>query len=496
MKKSIGIILVALLSGFVSVGLYKSLEKEGAPERENKYVDAVGTDKVPAHYANYISAGAPQSGVDFTGAAELTVHAVVHIRSEMRRKSNVYDYFFDLGDIFDNYDRHSRRSSRPVVGFGSGVIVSEGGYIVTNNHVVQDAEFVEVTLNDKRSFPAKVIGTDPSTDLALLKIEAKGLPYIMYGNSDKVKIGEWVLAVGNPFNLTSTVTAGIVSAKARNINILRNADGSSNGTIESFIQTDAAVNRGNSGGALVNIQGELIGINAAIASGNGYYAGYSFAIPVNIVKKVVDDLIEYGNVQRGYMGVSVRDVNSDLAQEKGIKDLHGVYVAGVTVDGAAEEFGLKQGDVIKSVAGIEVNSTSELLEIIGRYRPGDQVDVLVSRGNKLKAYSVVLKNREGTTRIVKKEERDVLSQLGAVFEPVTGEDKSRLNLEGGVRVKQLKAGKLARAGVREGYIIIKVDGERVATEKELVDLLNGRDGGVLIEGVYPNGMKAYYGFGM
>lgn len=298
MKRFGSLLIVAVMGGLISLGAYSLINKHSSS------VAGVPAAQVPAQLASYSSVSDGQLLPDFTVAANLTIHAVVHIKTEYARKNNMYDNFFDFRDLFGGQMPNNQQ--QPVMAAGSGVIISQDGYIVTNNHVVQDATTINVTLNDKRTYTASVIGTDPSTDLAVIKIDESNLPFIIYGNSDEVKIGEWVLAVGNPFNLTSTVTAGIVSAKARNINILGSPDGSA---IESFIQTDAAINPGNSGGALVNTRGELIGINAAIASGTGYYAGYSFAIPVNIVKKVVDDMLKFGEVQRAFIGVSIREVD-------------------------------------------------------------------------------------------------------------------------------------------------------------------------------------------
>jgi Do/DeqQ family serine protease len=374
------------------------------------------------------------------------------------------------------------------------VIISPDGFIVTNNHVVQDASKIEIVLNDKRSYPARVIGTDPSTDLAVVKIDEKNLPFLVYGNSDEVQIGEWVLAVGNPFNLTSTVTAGIVSAKARNINILGTPDG--NTAIESFIQTDAAVNRGNSGGALVNTRGELVGINAAIASGNGFYAGYSFAIPVNIVKKVAGDLIDYGDVQRAYIGVNIREIDSKFAEDNGIKDLRGVYVAELVDGGSAAEAGLRKGDIITSVNNTTVNSTSELLEQVSRYKPGDRIPVTVVREGKEAVYSVTLRNRDGNTALVKKEEKDILNLLGANFEVPSREVLGKLGINRGVQVTGLNEGLLSDAGIRKGFIITDIDKKPVTSLNDIENALKSKKGGVLIEGVYPNRTRAYYGFGL
>ncbi len=443
-------------------------------------------EPVPAQYA---SLRAMESAPDFVDAANLTIHTVVHIKTFYTQKSSIYDDFFGFHDFF-GFDPFPRRAY-PIQASGSGVIISSDGYIVTNNHVVQEAEQIEVTLNDKRTFQAKVIGRDPSTDLALIKIESNDLPFILMGNSDQVKVGEWVLAVGNPFNLNSTVTAGIISAKARNINILGDKS-----AIESFIQTDAAVNRGNSGGALVNTRGELIGINAAIASNTGAYTGYSFAIPVNIVRKVMLDMKEYGEVQRAVIGASIVEVDSKLAGEKGIQQIRGVYVAGLNAKGAAEEAGLKEGDVILQINGATVNSKSELMELIGRQRPGDKVKVLVDRNGKERNYTLTLLNAKGTTEVVTRETQTVTSLLGGGFADATQEELERLGLSYGVKVVSLEGGKMLSSGMKEGFIITSVDNKPVRSVEELSGYLNNKRGGVLIEGVYPNGMRAYYGFGL
>jgi serine protease Do len=307
-----------------------------------------------------------------------------------------------------------------------------------------------------------------------------------------MKVGEWVLAVGNPFNLTSTVTAGIVSAKARNIGILPDQY-----KIESFIQTDAAVNPGNSGGALVNTKGELIGINSAIASTTGSYTGYSFAIPVNLVRKVMDDLAEFGSVQRGFIGVSIRDVDSKLATEKGLKDISGVYIAGLTEGGAAKDAGLQEGDVITKVGDINVNSMPQLQEQIGRYRPGDKITVTAVRNGQPKAFLVTLKNKEGGTNLAKADNTSSsLNVLGASFSEVSDKEKSNLGIAGGAKISMLNPGKLKTAGIKEGFIITSVDRKSIHSTTELENALKGKQGGILIEGIYPNGMKGYYGFGM
>ncbi len=446
----------------------------------------------PVALANYT--GPAYMPSDFVEAAEKTVNSVVNIKSIYESMGNqlYYDPFhFFFGD--SPYNRPQQQMAT-----GSGVILTEDGYIVTNNHVIKGAQKIEVTLNNKETYEAKVVGMDPGTDLALLKIEAEKLPFIRYGNSDEVKVGEWVLAVGNPFNLTSTVTAGIVSAKARNINIIGGDPRNGQIPIESFIQTDAAVNPGNSGGALVNTRGELIGINTAIASNTGSYTGYSFAIPVNIVQKVVTDLAEFGEVQRALLGVSIRDIDSKLAKEKNLKELSGVYVAGTFENGSAEEAGIKEGDVIIKINNVIVNSIPQLQEQVSRYRPGDKIAVEILRNGTIKTLPVVLKNKKGNTEIVKRSEiiKESVSSLGATFEALAEEEKERLKIKGGAKIISLSSGKLRSAGIKEGFIITKIDKKEIKSPEDIESALYNKKGGVLIEGVYPNGMRAYYGFGM
>ena len=387
-----------------------------------------------------------------------------------------------------NSERERRNS--PYIGYGSGVIIASDGYIVTNNHVVEGASKIEVTLNDKRLYEAELIGVDPSTDLALIKIPQTKLPYLIYGNSDELQIGEWVLAIGNPYNLTSTVTAGIVSAKARNLPFHRTQEFS----IESYIQTDAAVNPGNSGGALINTRGELVGINTAIASRTGAFTGYSFAIPVTIVKKIVQDLIEYGAVQRAILGVEIRDVTAELAHEKDIKDIEGVYVNLVRENGAAREAGIKVGDVIISIDESRVNSPAELQEVVSRYSPGARVKLIIKRDGKLKQFEVVLRNLEGSTEIVKR--IDVLDVLGASFKPVSERDKHSLGIPNGLKVISVKPGKFMKVGIKEGFVLTSVNKKPVNSVKDIADILKKSEGGVIIEGVDRNGSRSYYAFGM
>ena len=369
--------------------------------------------------------------------------------------------------------------SRPIRGSGSGVIVSKDGFIVTNNHVIENADEIEVILYDKSSYKAVKVGTDPNTDIALLKIEAPELPFLTYGNSDQLKIGEWVLAVGNPFNLTSTVTAGIVSAKSRSIQI-----GNRLG-IEAFIQTDAAVNPGNSGGALVNTRGELVGINTAIASQTGSFAGYSFAVPISIVQKVVADLMEFGEVQRGLLGVSIREMNNELANELKFDKVRGVYVAEAVEGGGAHKAGIKSGDVIISVNGDPVNTVPQLQERVSRHRPGDKVNVVVIRDGKDKTFSVTLHKDVVKTA-------PVLSSLGAKFEPASDKEKQTLRIRNGLKITELSSGKLRNSGVREGYIITKANRIPINSEDDLRKVMEVADEGLFLTGVYPNGRVEYY----
>ncbi len=416
---------------------------------------------------------------DLTFAAENSVHAVVHIATQ-----SVYTGQWSSGNpFFDQFFGLQRGEPQVRQGFGSGVILSDDGYIVTNNHVVEDAQNVKVILNDKREFEAKIIGTDPSTDLAVLKIEATDLPFLTYGDSKALKLGEWVLAVGNPFNLTSTVTAGIVSARARNLGI--NQDTYS---IESFIQTDAAVNPGNSGGALVNQQGKLVGINAAIASQTGSYSGYSFAIPVTIVEKVVKDLKEFGEVQRALLGVNIGDVNADLAKELNLDRVEGVYVGAVTENGAAKDAGIKEKDVIIAVNGTKVKTSAELQEKVSQFRPGDDVKVTVLRDNKEKQFTVTLRNRHGDTQIV----RDNAEVLGAEFEAVSEKVKQELDINSGIEVTNVKSGKLKDIGIKKGFIITAVNKKPVYEVNDFKREIDNAQGGIFLEGLYPDGEYAYF----
>lgn len=437
--------------------------------------------------------------LDFTVTAEHINDAVVHIKStqlSLQGGQNPYAGRGGQEDLFRQffgYPRQAPRESQPQVGTGSGVIISNDGYIVTNNHVIDSADDIEVTLHDNRSYKASLIGTDPTTDLALLKIEETALPKVEFANSDDVRVGEWVLAVGNPFNLNSTVTAGIVSAKGRSINIVKEQN-----AIESFIQTDAAINPGNSGGALVNLKGKLVGINTAIASPTGSYSGYGFAVPANIVNKVINDLRDYGVTQRGYIGVRIRNVDGSLVEEKDLKVNSGVYVDSVTEDGSAAAAGIEAGDVIIGLEDAEITNNPDLLEAIAQRRPGDKVNITIDRNGAKRVFNVVLNNREGNTKILKKEASKMLAVLGAEFEDIDADTAEKLGVNGGVKVTALKAGKLKKqTNMQEGFIITKVDGKSISSIEAFEKYLDRKKGGVMLEGVYEDYPGSYYyAFGM
>lgn len=423
--------------------------------------------------------------LDFTKAAELSVQAVVHIKTEYKEKNSSYEDFY--GGIWDQWGEYNNPDySSTVKASGSGVILSEDGYIVTNNHVVEDADKIEVTLNDNRSYDAKMIGTDEGTDLALIKIEEKELPFLTFENSDSVKVGEWVLAVGNPFNLTSTVTAGIISAKARNLNIL-----GKNSSIESFLQTDAAVNPGNSGGALVNTNGELVGINAAIASTTGSYLGYSFAISSNIVKKVVEDLKKYSKVQRGYLGITFDEIDSKYAKENGLTMVKGIYVTSVAEGSAAQDAKMLKGDIITKIGTSEIGSGAELLEAVVIHSPGDKVNVTFLRSDVEKEVTVTMKNINNTTDLSIKDQSLPAVFLGATFDNLTDKEIKDLGIESGLKITDIKEGPLKGAGIRANFIVTTIDNKKIKKAEDLKPL-NEFKKEIEIEGVYLNGQHANY----
>ena len=469
-------LLVALIGGFIALWAY------------TRYFDNPKTITVQQDQSmKYASLPTTYSSElpDLTFAAENSVHSVVHIQVTQKGSyyggNNFFDYFF--GDGYRSQQAPARQ------GIGSGVIISTDGYIVTNNHVVDDADEIKVVLNDKREYLAKKIGTDPSTDIALIKIDETGLAPLKFSNSDELKLGEWVLAVGNPFNLTSTVTAGIVSAKSRDIGI--NPDQM---RIESFIQTDAAVNPGNSGGALVNTHGDLVGINTAIASQTGTYSGYSFAVPSNIVQKVVGDLKQFGDVQRALLNVNIGDVNAAVAKKYNLNKIEGVFIGKVQPGGAAELAGIKDNDVIISVDNVNVNSTAELQEQISKHRPGDKVEVVIKRDNKRKPFNVTLRNKHGDTEIVKGDDSDVI--FGSKFVAVSDRDKDELGIRNGIKITELGNGKFKDAGIKKGFIITQVNKNAVSEVEDLKRIIKNSRGGILVEGIYSSGEVAYYVFGI
>jgi Do/DeqQ family serine protease len=483
MKKKITTIALGLtlsvMGGIVSIGIYKYFEKPTPLTSQQ-----ITTND--QHFVNNKLDIKPNTSLEL--AAELSINTVVHVKTEVLTQRSVDPMY----QLFYGHSQQPKLTKSA----GSGVLISEDGYIVTNNHVIANAENISITLNNNKTYKAELIGTDPNTDLALLKIEQTNLPHISYGNSNNIKIGEWVLAVGNPYNLTSTVTAGIISAKGRDINILRNDPYTGMSAIESFIQTDAAVNPGNSGGALVSSTGELIGINSAIQSKTGSYSGYSFAIPVNIVKKVVKDLKEFGTVQRAFIGISIRDIDEVLAESAGIDDINGIYINGTTENGSAAKAGIKEGDIIKKVGNKIVKNVAELQEQISQFRPGDKVELSLIRDEKEIELPIVLKNAKGNENIVSNEINSVLKQLGAKFTAVENKELKHLNLAGGVKVEELFNGKLRSVGVRKGFIITRVNGKKINSVEELTTTIEKLHNGVLIEGIYENGRKEYYGFGV
>lgn len=483
----LGVLLAAVIGGLVALagaGFFSQPQSAtNFTEKQNtSFVNWLADDKFTV-----------PDGLNFVAAAQQVTPAVVHVTSSITiqgsRGMDPFEEFFG----FKNPRNPRQDTPREGRGFGSGVIISEDGYIVTNNHVIDNASTVTIALEDNRRYTARVIGTDPTTDLALLKIEETNLPFVKFGNSDDAQVGEWVLAVGNPFNLNSTVTAGIISAKARNIGILR--DENNNLQVESFIQTDAVVNRGNSGGALVNLAGELIGINTAIASQTGSFSGYSFAVPTSIVNKVMDDLLEFGTVQRGLLGVQIVDVNPETEEMIGekIKATRGVYVADVNEGSGGEDAGLRKGDVIIGIDGQTTYNTSRLQEMVARKRPGDKVEVRYLRDGNEMTTTATLKNFSGDTKVVVKEEPNTSEYNGVTFEDVTSTIRQRLQLDGGASIISVNNEAWIEAGVKEGFIVTRVGRTKINNAAELVETLKKFEGQeVSILGVYPNGQRSYF----
>jgi len=470
---------MALLGAAIALFAYTKINAKpsGTPAGDSSSVEIRNAD------ALLTSMTMQEGQIDFTYAAEMTVHAVVHVRTKSmvgpEASNPIWEYFYG--------DRYSK--PREVAGYGSGVIISADGYIITNNHVIEDAENVEVKLNDNRTFQAEIVGRDPSTDIALLKVKASGLPFVKYGDSDQLRLGEWVLAVGNPFNLTSTVTAGIVSAKGRSLGILEN-----DMRIESFIQTDAALNMGNSGGALVNTKGLLIGITSAIYTPSGAYAGYSFAIPVTIVKKVVEDLKQFGEVQRAIIGVNIMEVTPEDAEKFKLSEVKGARITNVIANGSAEAAGLKEDDIIIKVDGISVATPSELQEQVGKHRPGDKANITYIRNGKEVTVSVTMRNVAGNTSVVTREMGGGGIVYGARLESLGSSDKDRYNVDYGVKVTELNDGKFKDLGIKKGYIILSINGKKVKSSAEVRQATENESDLNSIEGIQSNGTIFSYSF--
>ena len=499
----LGLFTSAILGGGVAVGGYKLLEAEPgsvaqptlAADPQIRYTSAMRS-----------SAYAAPEGLNFVAAAAATTPAVVHVmteykaepqnqaRSRMMQMDPFLRQFF--GDQLDGMRGQDDQPQGGGEGSGSGVIIAANGYIVTNNHVIDKASKITVVLDDKRKFDAELVGTDPTTDIAVLKVKADNLPFIKYGNSDEVKVGQWVLAVGNPFNLNSTVTAGIVSAKGRNIGILaRNNPGMG---IESFIQTDAVVNPGNSGGALVNTSGDLVGINSAISSHTGSFEGYAFAVPSAIVSKVVDDLLKYKVVQRAMLGVHIQEVDAKLASEKKLNTLNGVYLEGINEKSAAAAAGLKVGDIIMNINDVPVNTASQLQEQVSRYRPGDKVKVNFLRNGDAQVATATLFNAANTTAVIHEMPADaVVKYEGAKLSPVPSRLQNSLGIDGGAQITGIAGSNFRGTGMGDGFIITRIDKNRVTKPADVQAYLDEakNNSGTLIEGVYPDGRKSFYPIG-
>ncbi len=466
-------------------------------EHEIAGIQDVG--KLPVNYAGFFD-NIPQSGpVDFTAASTTATPAVVHIKTRTKsrqvtnnlpRGRNPFSDLFgdDFGDLFNGPRSQTIPEQRAS---GSGVLISNDGYIVTNNHVIDGADEIDVTLNSKKSYKASLIGTDPSSDIAVLKIEGASLPYLVYGNSDDVKLGQWVLAVGYPLTLDVTVTAGIISAKARSIGINRRQ---SETPIESFLQTDAAVNPGNSGGALINTEGQLIGINSAIASPTGSYAGYSYAIPVNIVKKMVNDLIKFGTVQRAYLGISypVENLSEEQKKDIGFKEGEGVFVTDVMQGGAAITAGIKKGDIVTKINGVQVTTGPEMVEQVTRFKPGDKISLSYLRNGKESTVNLTLKNKIGNFDVVKTE--TILDKIGGTLETLDSKKAANYEVAGGVMVKNVGSGLLSKTKMQDGFVITSVNGQAIKSLEELRIALDKAKGyTVKLEGIYP-GYEGSYGY--
>ncbi|MCW3125174.1 MAG: degQ [Bacteroidetes bacterium] len=496
-KKFSFTVIISVLSALGAVMAYQHFY---APVDKITYID----NNIPIRRASMAMMNTSSSQpIDFRYAASASTPCVVHVMSTFKAEPvamkgrQPQDLFGD--DFFQFFHGPNPYQQRqPQMATGSGVIVSKDGYVVTNNHVVENATDVQVVLQNNKRYKAKIVGRDPDTDIALLKLDGDNFSPIQFANSDSVLVGEWVLAVGNPFNLASTVTAGIVSAKGRNLNMMGDGeDARSSTAIESFIQTDAAVNPGNSGGALVNTNGQLVGINTAIASPTGSYAGYSFAVPSNIVNKVIFDLKQFGTAQRGFLGVTIRTLDDETAKGLGMDRPEGVYVDGVNKGSAGELGGLKNKDVIVKINGHPVVSSPELQEQVANYRPGDNISVEYIRDGKVQTTKVQLKNKYNTVSAVDNS-KDVLNQLGVSVTDLSNQEKAQLGVNNGVKVTDLKDGKLAQfTNIRKGFVITQIDDQPINNVEDFVNILKEKSGKVMVEGVYPNKQESYlYAFRM
>lgn len=492
LKNVLLVILVSAATSFASVWGYNRWE-----ERQTAGMQEPG--KLPVNYAGFFDGEKAAGAVDFTAASTSATPAVVHIKTKTKarqvtnnlpRSRNPFSDLFgdDFGDLFGGPQSRTIPEQRAS---GSGVLISDDGYIVTNNHVVDDADEINITLDNKRSYKATLVGADASSDIAVLKIDGRNFPYLVYGNSDEVKLGQWVLAVGYPLTLDVTVTAGIISAKARAIGINRRQ---SDSPIESFLQTDAAVNPGNSGGALINTDGQLVGINSAIASPTGSYAGYSYAIPVNIVKKVVNDLMKFGTVQRAYLGIqySVGDPSDDEKKEYGLREGEGVMVTDAPAGGAANDAGIKKGDIVTKINGVKVTTGPEMVEQVTRYKPGDKITLTYLRAGKENTASLTLKNKAGNTNVVKN--ATTLEKFGGVLENLDKKTAAAYDVPGGVVVKKIGGGALSRTKMQDGFVITSLNGIVIKNTEDLrIALEKNKGNTVKLEGIYP-GYEGSYGY--
>ncbi|MCW3464032.1 trypsin-like peptidase domain-containing protein [Chitinophaga nivalis] len=510
-KQIVATVVISTVTAAASIFVYS---KYFQPRQAGNFQN--GSDAIPVNYARFMPGADKGANVtpptDFTTAAKTAVPGVVHIKTKInprqvtngnnlqRRRSILQDLFGDefFGDEFNGGGDGRRYYVPGQMASGSGVLISDDGYIVTNNHVIADADEITVSLsNENKTYKATLVGTDPSTDLAVIKITAKGLPYLLYGNSDNVEIGQWVLAVGYPLNLDATVTAGIVSAKSRSIGINKSG-GKINSAIESFIQTDAAVNQGNSGGALVNTAGELVGVNSAIASPTGSYAGYSYAIPVNLIKKVVNDILKYGNVQRAYLGVryaspsAVAAMSDEQLKEIGIsRDVNGVQITDVMANSSAAVAGLRSGDVITRINGVNIPGPSQMSEQVARYKPGDKISITYLRGSKeITAENVVLRNLKGNTDLVK---ITILDRLGADFTDLDKEEAAQMGIRGGVKVGDIGTGIIKKqTTMLPGFVILKA-GNTTITSTDMLSSILDKQKAIQLIGFYPQrGSNIYY----